>query len=75
MKFKEHPELLDDVQTSQTAPTWEDVLPKTMAKAKEAYIQTNGSLDCCSKEDIKKNKENHLECTICRNTGVFFHEA
>jgi len=32
-------------------------------------ISTNGSLDCCSKEEIKKNKEKHLTCDICNNTG------
>ncbi len=33
------------------------------------HIQTNGSLDCCSKEDIKRNETDFLKCTVCNNTG------
>ena len=36
---------------------------------KDEKISTNGSLDCCSKEEIKRNKEKHLTCDICSNTG------
>jgi len=35
----------------------------------DEMISTNGSLDCCSKEEINKNKEKHLTCDICNNTG------
>jgi len=31
---------------------------------KDEKISTNGSLDCCSKEEIKRNKEKHLTCDI-----------
>jgi hypothetical protein len=35
----------------------------------DTYIQTNGSLDCCSKAEIEENKKNFLICSICNNTG------
>lgn len=46
------------------------ILDNFQAKSEpKNYIQTNGSLDCCSKEEIKRNEENSLKCTICNNTG------
>ena len=31
-------------------------------------IQTKGSLDCCTKKEIKENNKN-VTCSICHNTG------
>jgi hypothetical protein len=32
-------------------------------------LQTNGSLDCCSRAEIEENEKNFLICSICNNTG------
>ncbi len=33
------------------------------------YICTNGSLDCCTKQEIENNKKHHRTCDICHNSG------
>ena len=33
------------------------------------YIQTNGSLDCCTKEEIEDNKDKDHICPACKNVG------
>jgi len=33
------------------------------------YIQTNGSLDCCSKSEIELNESKGIICPACNNVG------